>query len=87
MVAAIQIHARDCLPSFSTAPSDVAVLFNWNLSRLPVLGQVTNLDLLQRCSQRSAQDLTADVAQGLAKLQSRIGRTVPGPKQFAPAEK
>ena len=33
-------------PSFCAPPSEVAVLFNSNLSRLPFLGQVVDLDLL-----------------------------------------
>ena len=32
--------------SFCAPPSEVAVLFNWNLSRRPFLGQVVDLDLL-----------------------------------------
>ena len=32
--------------SFCVLPSEVTVLFKWNLSRLPFLGQVVNLDLL-----------------------------------------
>ena len=33
-------------PSFCAPPSEVAVLFDSNLSRLPFLGQVVDLDLL-----------------------------------------
>ena len=33
-------------PSFCALPSEIAVLFDWNLNRLPFLGQVVDLDLL-----------------------------------------
>ena len=33
-------------PSFCAQPSEVAALFNLNLSRCPFLGQVVDLDLL-----------------------------------------
>ena len=42
----IQIHIWDCFPSSSTPPSEVAVVFNWNVSRHSVLGQVINLELI-----------------------------------------
>ena len=37
---------KNLFPNFCSRPSDVAVLFNSNLSRRSVLGQVVNLDLL-----------------------------------------
>ena len=39
----IQNHATDC---FQTFCSEVAVLFGWDLSRHPILGLISNLDLL-----------------------------------------
>ena len=33
-------------PRLSTLPAGVAALFHWNMSRLPFLGQVVDLDLL-----------------------------------------
>ena len=46
-LVAIDLESRlTLLPSFSVLPSEFAVLFNLNLSRLPFLGQVVNLDLL-----------------------------------------
>ena len=44
-----EIDSESCLtsfPSFCAPPSEVAVLFDSNLSRLPFLGQVVDLDLL-----------------------------------------
>ena len=41
----IQNHHR-LFPSLCTLTSEVSVLFDWNLSRLPFLRQVVNLDLL-----------------------------------------
>ena len=43
------IHSESCqtlFPSFCTQPSEVAVLFDSNLSRRPFLGQVVDSDLL-----------------------------------------
>ena len=40
--------------SFCVLPSEVTVLFKWNLSRLPFLGQVVNLDLL-RCTRFNSE--------------------------------
>ena len=45
----VAIKLESCqtsFPSFCTQPSEVAVLFNLNLSRRPFLGQVVNLNLL-----------------------------------------
>ena len=45
----VAIDSESCLTSFSSfcaPPSEVAVLFDSNLSRRPFLGQVVNLDLL-----------------------------------------
>ena len=42
----IQNHARYCLQAFACLPSEVAVLFDSNLSRHPFLGHVVDLDLL-----------------------------------------
>ena len=45
----VAIDSESCLtlfPRFCAPPSEVAVLFYSNLSRLPFLGQVVNLDLL-----------------------------------------
>ena len=50
--------------------ADISVLFKWNLSRLPFLGQVVNLDLL-RCtrfnSEHVALFLCHNFAQSLMK--------------------
>ena len=46
-LVAIDSESRVTLfPSFCAPPSEVAVLFDSNLSRLPFLGQVVDLDLL-----------------------------------------
>ena len=46
-LVAIDSESRLTLfPSFCAPPSEVAVLFDSNLSRLPFLGQVVDLDLL-----------------------------------------
>ena len=46
-LVAINAESRLTLfPSFSAPPSEVAVLFNYNLSRRPFLGQVVDFDLL-----------------------------------------
>ena len=46
-LVAIDSESRQTsFPSFCAPPSEVAVLFNLNLSRLPFLGQVVDLDLL-----------------------------------------
>ena len=45
----VAIESESCqklFPSLYAPPSEVAVLFNSNLSRRPILGQVVNLDLL-----------------------------------------
>ena len=45
----MQNHARHCFQAFACShdeSSEVTVLFDWNLSRLPFLGYVVNLDLL-----------------------------------------
>ena len=47
--ALVDIDSEQCqtsFPSFCAPPSEVAVLFNSNLSRRPFLGQVVDLDLL-----------------------------------------
>ena len=49
LLFAIESNSCQRLPCFSTPPSEVAVLsvlFNQNLSRCPLLGKVTSLDLL-----------------------------------------
>ena len=42
----IQKPCQKCFPGFCSPPSEVAVLFNLNLSRFSFLGQVIDLDLL-----------------------------------------
>ena len=45
----VAIDSESCqrsFPSFCAPPSEVAVLFDRNLSRLPFLGQFVDLDLL-----------------------------------------
>ena len=45
----VAVDSESCLtsfPRFCAPPSEVAVLFDSNLSRLPFLGQVVDLDLL-----------------------------------------
>ena len=47
----VAIDTESCerlFPNFCTLPSEVAVLFNWNLSRLSFLAHVVDLDLLFR---------------------------------------
>ena len=46
LVAVDTASCHTSFPSFCTLPSEVAVLFDKNLSRRPFLGQVVNLDLL-----------------------------------------
>ena len=48
----VAIYSESCLtsfPSFCTLPSEVAVLFNSNLSRRPFLEQVIDLDQFRTC--------------------------------------
>ena len=40
------VSSQRLFPTFSTLPSGVAVLFDWNLRSFPFLGQAVNLDLL-----------------------------------------
>ena len=45
----IVIDSEPCqrlFPTFCAQPSEKSVLFDWNLSRRPFLGQLINLDLL-----------------------------------------
>ena len=42
----VEINCLILFPSFCVPPSEVSVLFYSNLSRLPFLGQVVNIDLL-----------------------------------------
>ena len=42
----IQNHAKVRFQAFCPPPSEVAVQFDWKLSRHPVLGDVVDLDLL-----------------------------------------
>ena len=46
LVAIISESCQTLFPSFCAQPSEVAVLFHLNLSRLPFLRQVVDLDLL-----------------------------------------